>query len=388
MVLLLAGNYGAGWAWDRAADRGTIPAGVATRASVNAPARYDPRVDLPAMAAYPWRERYFEDIQRASGGYWPFTEYRPADFRSPYLNITGWLRRTYRPAGDQADMPKVWMFGGSTTWGEGQRDEHTIPSEVARLADRDGLPIVMDNYGERGWTHFQEMILYEQELGLHEAPDFSVFYDGANEITSQSLINAAVPTHPLAYAYAQKLFGTTIATRFAQQPQADSTFDTLYHAYSEHSAVHKLVAWFRPASAGATPARPAQDADGAPTDEFTGGQDIDADGSVTNYQTTAQDGTDAGKVYENGKRLTMALSARYHVRSFLFWQPVGSNRPSEQNARRLLTKPTIDIADTLEDHPEVFIDGGHTNEEGARLVAVEIWKHMKPAVQKWYEEHR
>ncbi|QXC60284.1 hypothetical protein KSP35_18390 [Aquihabitans sp. G128] len=337
------------------------------------------------MAAYPWRDRYFADIQRTPGGYWPFTEYRPDDFSSPYVNIKGWLRRSYRPKGDVSTMPTIWMFGGSTTWGEGQRDDYTIASYVARLSERDGLPVRMDNYGERGWTHFQEMILYEQELGLHAAPDFSIFYDGANEITSQSLLNVAIPTHTLAYTYAEMLAGKTIATRFTEQPQPETSLSELYHTYSKHSAIHKVVAWFRPSPAAASTGQGAGD---APGEEFTGGQQQGANGSVSNYQTTPQDGTDAGKVYENGKQLTMALSKRYDVRSFLFWQPVGYNGEAQQNARDLLTSPTIDIADTLAAHPEVFIDGGHTNEEGARLVAVEIWKHVKPAVQKWYEEHR
>ena len=46
-------------------------------------------------------------------------------------------------------------------------------------------------------------------------------------------------------------------------------------------------------------------------------------------------------------------------------------RLAEQSIEQL-TEPTIDISDILVGKErEVFIDGGHTNEEGARLVAVE-----------------
>lgn len=381
VALLLGVNFGAGWAWDEAVDRGAVPAQAAERASL-IDVQADPRANLPAMAAYPWRDRYFADIQRTRGGYWPFTESRPADFTSPYVNQQGWLRQTYQVDGAR-EMPTVWMFGGSTTWGEGQRDEYTIASWLARLAEEDGVPIRIANYGQRGWTHFQEMVLYEQQLALGSTPDFSIFYDGANEITTQSLLTEAVPSHTLAYTYAQRLGSGTIATDFVQQPSPENVLNDVWHAYTEHSALHKATAWLRAAPAGAAPSQ--QDGDDAPGRGFTGGQQQDERGGIYEYDFTPQDGTDAGQVYERGKQLTMSLSERYDVESFLFWQPVGYVGEPQRRASAELTEPTIDLSDILEDEPGVFIDGGHTNEEGARLVAVEIWERIVPAVRDWYE---
>ncbi|MEZ5320885.1 MAG: hypothetical protein R2698_02170 [Microthrixaceae bacterium] len=111
---------------------------------------HDPRQDLPAMANAPWRAELFREMQLTPGGYWPFTEYRPA-FHGKWVNLTGWERRTYRPAGlDVSRAPVVWMFGGSTTWGEAQRDGYTIASYLGRLAEKAGTPIVVRNFGQRG----------------------------------------------------------------------------------------------------------------------------------------------------------------------------------------------------------------------------------------------
>lgn len=362
VVLVLAANYGLGWAWDRVTAEGTS-SGLSSGPTVTD----DPRADVAAMAAYPWREQYFADIQRAPVGYWPYTGFRPEPFRSPYLNIDGWTRRSYATPGDPLDRPVVWMFGGSTTWGEGQRDEYTIASWLARLAEADGVPIEIRNHGQRGWTHFQEMVLYEQRLALEGPPDLALFYDGVNETNTQALITEAVPSHYQVADAADAVDGLAIATRFAQEPDTASVLTEVWHEYSQHSLVHKILAQVDQ-PAGASPLAPLAPAGPAPT-----------------YDVTAQDGTDAGQVYERVKVLTLALGERYEVPTLLFWQPVQFQGEAQDRAQDELTAPTIDISDLLLDHQEVFIDGGHTNEGGARIVAERIWEDLEAEVRAWYE---
>jgi hypothetical protein len=285
-------------------------------------------------------------------------------------------------------MPRVWMFGGSTTWGEGQRDQYTIASWISRIAEEEGTPLRIDNYGQRGWTHYQEMILYDQQLALRTPPDLAIFYDGLNEITTQSLLEEPVPAHPLVQAYAKKLTGATVATELVQDRSASEgvTVRQLYQEYEERSAASKLVQWFRGSPAGASPTQ--EDDDDAELDPaFTENQEAQQ-GAIQNYDLTEQDGIDAGKVYEQGKVHTSALSELHDVEALFFWQPAGWNGPAQLQAIAQLSDSTIDISEALADHEEVFIDGGHTNEEGARIMAVEIWKHLQPSVEAWYEEQR
>ena len=383
LLLVVAADFGLGWAWDTAtAKEPTAPDAVVTQGDA-APLPPDPRADLPAMAAYPWRNQYFDDIRRTPSTYWPFTEYRPGDFHSKYVNIDGWARRSYEPDGDADDMPTIWMFGGSTTWGEGQRDAYTIPSWIARLAERAGTPVRVVNYGQRGFTHYQDMILFDQLLAQHPAPDLATFYDGANEINAQAMVTEPVPSHPLAFDYAQKLYGTTIATE--AEPQADGTsWDDIWQTYRRHSLLNHLVGDVTGQPAGAAPA---QADDDVPTeiDGFTKGGQLDPAHGGTTYTTTEQDGIDAGRVYARGQLLTRAIAAAHDVPALFFWQPIGYDNAPEQRARESLPDGTIDIHTVLQDHPEVFIDGGHTNEEGARIAAEAMWKRLAPQVTDWYE---
>ena len=103
---------------------------------------------------------------------------------------------------------------------------------------------------------------------------------------------------------------------------------------------------------------------------------------------TEQDGIDAGQVYERGKQLTLNIAERAQVEPLLFWQPMAYQGPPQLRAIEQLTDSTVDISDSLDGHEDVFIDGGHTNEEGARIVAEAIWEYLGPQVQAWYKENR
>jgi lysophospholipase L1-like esterase len=260
------------------------------------------------------------------------------------------------------------MFGGSTTFGEGQRDEYTIASWLARLAEEAGTPIRIVNYGQRGWTHFQEMILFEQLAAAGPPPDVALFYDGANEINAQTLGAKGVPTHTLSDQYADLISGGLPEEFQAEEPTTPSLRDTLWDAYTEHSAVRMIVGRIRDAldpPAGATTAAPVQE---------------DGPGTGTTYDKTVDDAVRALDVYTRGRDLTLFLTDRYDVEPLLFWQPVQKG-PAEFWVDDNLTEPTVNISDALDAHPDVYIDGGHTNEEGARIVAERIWETLGPQVR-------
>lgn len=401
VVVVVALNYGLGYLWDQVTEQ-AAPAAPTTQnappprvaAGVTGPVPRDPRQDLPAMADYPWRATYFDEVQRTPGTYWPFTEYRPLSYHSEYVNIDDWVRQSYEPAGDTDDLPEVWFFGGSTAFGEGQRDDYTIASWISRLAEEYGLPITVRNYGQRGWTHFQEMILYEQELATNPAPAVGLFYDGANEITAQSLMTEAVPTHTLALAYVYELFGTRIVTEVAPPEQEPATSEVLgdaWDAYTRHSLAHELTAWLGLTAEGAEAQTPDGDEDEDEVQLLTRGFETDQifrpDGAVDRYNVTPSDGRDAAQVYERGRALTLALSRDHGVAPLLFWQPVGRQTDSDAMATEQIDEPTIDLSHVLDDHEDVFIDGAHHNEEGARIVAEAIWPELRPLIERWYEEH-
>lgn len=77
----------------------------------------------------------------------------------------------------------VWCFGGSTTY-NGDRDEETLPSFLARELNLRDRPrhYTVRNFGERSFNSLLE-INYLQKALITSAdrPDLILFYDGAND---------------------------------------------------------------------------------------------------------------------------------------------------------------------------------------------------------------
>lgn len=124
-----------------------------------------------------------------------FREFHTTE-RIVYEPYTIWNRRFYRGAlitidiegfratannSDAEDALTVWVFGGSTVWGEGAPDAETIPSHLARLINAWGVDAVVKNLGERGYVSTQEMVLLYREIQTGGRPDVVIFYDGIND---------------------------------------------------------------------------------------------------------------------------------------------------------------------------------------------------------------
>lgn len=374
VTLLLAVDLGAGLAWEHLKSEDAAVVAFADAVNLTGSTRTvaDPRADLPAMAAYPWADEYLREVQTTPSSYWPFTESRPRAFKGKYVTIEGWSRRSYVPKGLPDEAPVVWMFGGSTTWGEGQRDEHTIASYLAKASEQAGTPIRIKNFGQRGWTHFQEMILFEQLLAAGDAPDLAIFYDGANEINAQTLGAKGVPTHTLVDQFAALTSGQ-VAPEFNPAPSRPRSATVVaWDAYLKHSAIQKIVR--RVSDVVAPPA-------GASESVVT--QSDDGDQLSTEYVKGVEDAERAVDVYERGRYMTTDLAERYDVDPVFFWQPVMVGE-AEEWANDHISPPTINVSDALDRHQNVFIDGGHTNEEGARIVAERLWQDLQPRIKKMY----
>ncbi len=108
------------------------------------------------------------------------------DTTSNYLNIKDGSRHSWAPAVTGCGTPlRVWMFGGSTLFGVGQRDEQTVSSEVARAAAATGIRMDMRNYGVPGDVSWQENRRLSRLLfTTSERPDLVIFYDGFNDLHS------------------------------------------------------------------------------------------------------------------------------------------------------------------------------------------------------------
>ncbi|MBL8774584.1 MAG: SGNH/GDSL hydrolase family protein [Acidimicrobiales bacterium] len=322
--------------------------------------------DAPALADAEWKNEAGVEFSEASAGltYTPYVGNSLRDYEGRYVNIADRQRRSYEttlePGDEEVD---VWFFGGSTMFGfSAQRDDHTIASEVVRLAEADGVAVRAHNFGSPGYVNMQETALAAQLLAAGQRPDLMVFYDGINDLALQF----------------QQGFG---GIGIAGDPSDLSAFG------------------FRELLAG----------------QFTGSAEPPAPlGSVPDLgrPPSADAVIDAlHEVYGRGIGLADALGAQYGVPVAHFWQPDLFNTvelaPGEQEVvERLgmdafqyeaiarisravverLPEESIDLSDAFAatDEP-VLTDQAHTNELGALLVAQAMYPHLAPALAELAE---
>ena len=342
----------------------------------------DPREDLPAMAKYPWRHDYFQELQNVPITYWPYLQFRALPSVGRYINISAdGERRSYvaeRSSGE--DVPDVDMYGGSTTYGEGQRDQHTIASELVRLAEADGLPIRAHNRGVRGWVNWQEMLLFEQ-IAADPAtrPDLAIFYDGANEYDAQSYSIRGVPAHVGLDDISLLMSGKNAATTQDDADPSDSVpevgmwghIQLLASDYRDTSAVTRVGRWLRSTVTG----EPAAASTAAPvrTPELPPGVEFNSESE------------DVQPIYRRGQALISDIAERNDIAVQFFWQPLQHGGFEHYDVG--LEPPTIDLSQAFIGHDDIFIDGTHHNEDGSVIAAEAIWEHLKPKVQDWYDDH-
>jgi lysophospholipase L1-like esterase len=138
----------------------------------------DRRAELPNYVGVPWAATHFREFGQLTEAYQPYQGWRRRPFAGETINIdTEGVRRTWLdPAG--APTRTIAFFGGSTTWGTGADDAHTLPSMFARLRPE----FRAYNFGESGHTAHQNLNFLIKQLTDGLVPDVVVFYNGGNDI--------------------------------------------------------------------------------------------------------------------------------------------------------------------------------------------------------------
>lgn len=329
-----------------------------------APNEYPPGGKTPAMAGSRW---YYEDgnLYNVAQGWalspdaaWrPVNPYRLLDFESTYLNVTGGTRRSWQPPACSCRRLRIWMYGGSTTYGLNQRDEHTIPSALARAAHREGISLDIENRGASGHLHWMEAERFAWDLTLEDPPDLVVFYDGANESWAWS--------------------GLDDAEAARSGPPLDPTLRDLW------------------ASTGRSDGPPPDGPPGSAIAEESTGEGLAIDERA---RATID-------IYDRSRALSRATAEAHGVPVAYLWQPTRFSRPLEpqephasgrwENASRLLDQrmqaylpeDVGNVADAMRGTPgPLFVDDVHHNEEGARLVGERIFVHLEARLRSLIRE--
>lgn len=288
----------------------------------------------------PFARELFAELALITGRWDPILGSVPYEQKGRYVNVVDGHRVTYQPADPELT---VWFFGGSTIYGIGQRDEHTIPSVVAKLAERDGISIEGVNFGFPGYVNWVEVQRLSQELSAGARPDLVVFYDGVNELG--------------------------LATQRADRGDTDPRVTS-----RELISEYERTMWQK----NREDARPRE----------------------LSIEEKAQL---AGQQYGRGVDVARILGKAYGIPMAFFWQPtletkrptpaddevlayVGLDKERLPDIAQLIDRTIevsgadpIDLTKSLDGiSTPVFLDVGHTNELGARTVAEAMYAELRP----------
>jgi len=144
------------------------------------------RTSMSMYRGKDWAAQYWAEALRTNTVYQPFYGWARTEYKSHYTNVdSNGSRRTWNPTDSLGlELDTLYMFGGSTLWGSGARDDHTIPSELSRILHERGYSIHIRNYGETGYTFTQELIRLILLLRDGHRPNYVIFYDGVNDVYS------------------------------------------------------------------------------------------------------------------------------------------------------------------------------------------------------------
>jgi lysophospholipase L1-like esterase len=346
--------------------------------------------DVPAAAHEPWRVRLGAEINQVWNNkrYDPYLGWTMPDVHGRYVNVEHGVRHSYEPI--IAGQPvTIGFMGGSTMFGLYQRDGHTIPSEFARLAAADGIPVRVVNYGRLAYVNWQETLLLEQLASRGSAPDLAVFYDGFNEVLGQFQLGPhAQPTHLEAQQVNARL---GLGQRGSIKLESDESLPAAAgRAWADTSLVHQLG---RELGLWAKPVKPGQ-----PTSIWPGDQ----------TKQTERRGAYAASIDARGVDLARRLARSYGFETAFFWQPflyskrvangeeqlegwLGADADSwtraNDAARARLDPAVVDLSKVLDGvRQPVMYDFVHTNELGARVIARALYERLRPQLERLSRE--
>jgi lysophospholipase L1-like esterase len=133
-----------------------------------------------------WLTEFFREQSAQQTEWTPYTYWRRRPFDGKYVTVDERGQRVTwnSQANGASNRPRkqVWMFGGSSIWGTGARNEHTIPSRLSQiLAEHYPGIFEVSNMGETGYVNTQEVITLLKEVQSGRTPDIAIFYDGFND---------------------------------------------------------------------------------------------------------------------------------------------------------------------------------------------------------------
>jgi lysophospholipase L1-like esterase len=126
--------------------------------------------------------QYWQEQAQTRVRWSPYTYWVMSAFDGEFITIKeNGLRETPQYTTSNTAQ-QIYVFGGSTVWGEGARDAYTIPGHLSRLLFENDTPQIVQNYGQSGYVSMQDMLWFQMQLLNDNTPDIAIFYQGFNDV--------------------------------------------------------------------------------------------------------------------------------------------------------------------------------------------------------------
>lgn len=143
------------------------------------------REHAAAVAGDAWIGDYWREHAAARHTEWrSWVYWRRRAHAGELVNVDAHGFRVTPPPAQPAQRT-IWLFGGSTAWGTGNRDGGTLAAQLQQVyAERSPeLAVRVQNFGESGYVSRQSLAAFQSALGCPApAADLAIFLDGANDV--------------------------------------------------------------------------------------------------------------------------------------------------------------------------------------------------------------
>ncbi len=146
--------------------------------------------------------KVFKDYNSLSYTYEPFVGWQVLPYQGETTTISKEGLRTHPFPGTGEPEKVVRFFGGSTIWGEGSDDQHTIPA----LFNQQFPNYEVHNHGQLAYNSRQNLDAMITLLEEKVAMDLVIFYDGVNDAAFLCPSDVDVPGHRLVPMFRGKLY--------------------------------------------------------------------------------------------------------------------------------------------------------------------------------------